>query len=260
MRPVTSPDSTPIAVECAGSGPPLVLVHGSTATGKRWAPVLPALAGKFTVHCMDRRGRGGSGDSGAYAIEREIDDVAAVVAAAGSEVDLLGHSFGAICALEAALRTRNVRRLVLYEPPIPTPGLQPFPPGSIVRMQALLERGDREGMLAVFFLEVNGMPAPEFERFRASPAWPARVALAHTLPREMAAVEAYRFDAHRFQALGIPALLLLGAESPPFFGAAVRAVCEALPDARIHLLAGQRHVAMDTAPGLFVEEVLGFLR
>ena len=113
---VTSKDGTPIAYWRSGEGPPLVLVHGTTADHSRWTPVLPAFEQRFTVCAVDRRDRGGSGDSEDYSIEREFEDVAAVVDSIGEPVDLLGHSYGAVCALEAALLTRNVHKLVLYEP------------------------------------------------------------------------------------------------------------------------------------------------
>jgi pimeloyl-ACP methyl ester carboxylesterase len=259
METLTSKDGTPIAFERTGSGPPLVLVHGTTGTGKRWAPVVPLLSQRFTLHCVDRVGRGESGEHPSYSFEREFEDLAAVMDSIGEPVSLLGHSFGAICSLEASLRTNRICKLVLYEPPMPTPGVEIFPPGSIERMQELLDAGDREAVLTVFFREVNGMPPTEFDKFRASPMWPARVALAHTLPREMRAVEGYRFEPQRFAAMNVPTLLLLGSDSPPYFGAAIRAIEQALPDARTRVLPGQRHVAMDTAPQLFADEVLRFL-
>src|SRR5687768_6369257 len=119
---VISTDGTPIAYRRSGEGPALVLVHGTAADHTRWQSILPALEERFTVYAIDRRGRGGSGDAPTYAIEHEFEDVAAMVDAISGPVSLLGHSYGALCALEAALRTDNVRRLVLYEPPIPTGG------------------------------------------------------------------------------------------------------------------------------------------
>ena len=119
---VASKDGTPIAYWRSGEGPPLVLVHGTTADHSRWAPVLPAFEQHFSACAIDRRGRGGSGDSDEYAIEREFEDVAAVVDSLGEPAFLIGHSYGAVCALEAALLTRNVRKLVLYEPPIDVTG------------------------------------------------------------------------------------------------------------------------------------------
>ena len=259
MQAALSRDGTSIAFESSGAGPPLLLVHGTTGTLRRWAPVLPMLESRFTVHAIDRRGRGASGDESPYAIEREFEDVAAVVDAIGEPVHLLGHSFGAICALEAACRTPNLRKLVLYEPPIPTPGHEAFEPRTLERLQALLDAGDREGLLTVFFREINGMPAAQFEQFRSSPMWQARVALAHTLPRELQAVQGYRFDPRHCRATNIPALLLLGGNSPPYFGAALELIAASLKNSRTRVLPGQTHVAMDTAPQLFADEVIAFL-
>src|SRR5581483_11512741 len=110
---VSSPDGARLAVWRSGEGPPLVLVHGTTVSHSDWLPVLPALRRQFTVYAMDRRGIGASEDAEPYALEREFEDVAAVVESVGEPVFLLGHSFGALCSLEAALRTKNIRKLVL---------------------------------------------------------------------------------------------------------------------------------------------------
>ena len=115
MEHARSKDGTPIGYEKTGSGPPLVLVHGTGADHTRWNPLLARLGEHFTVYAMDRRGRGGSGDAPAYAIEREFEDVAAVIEAAGESVCVLGHSFGAVCSLEALRLTDRVKRAVLYE-------------------------------------------------------------------------------------------------------------------------------------------------
>src|SRR5436190_5786548 len=119
MRTFTSKDGTAIGCFVSGSGTPMVLVHGTSADHGRWAPIMPALERHFTVYACDRRGRGASGLGEPYAIEREFEDVAAVVDGIGGPVDLLGHSYGAICALEASRLTPHLRRLVLYEPPVP---------------------------------------------------------------------------------------------------------------------------------------------
>src|SRR5215813_2457638 len=99
MEKILSKDGTPIAYQRSGAGAPLVLVHGTGGASVRWKPILPALEQHFTVYAVDRRGRGESGEAASYAIEREFEDVAAVVDSIGNEVNLLGHSFGAICAL-----------------------------------------------------------------------------------------------------------------------------------------------------------------
>jgi len=256
---VTSSDGTPIAYQRSGEGPPLVLVHGTTADHSRWASVVPAFERHFTVYAIDRRGRGGSGDPDDYAIGREFEDVAAVVGSLEEPAFLLGHSYGALCALEAALLTRNVRKLVLYEPPMDVTGEGITPPEVLDRLEAMLEAGDRDGVVATMLREVAGVPPKAVEYMRSLPAWQARVAAAHTIPRELRAPEAYRFDPERFGDLEVPTLLLIGSESPPTFEQAEEAVAEALPNSRIVVMPGQGHVAMDTATDLFTDEVLRFL-
>ena len=259
METVISKDGTPIAYQRSGAGAPLVLIHGTSASHTRWKPILPALEAHFSVYAVDRRGRGESGDAGAYAMQREFEDVAAVVDSIGDGVHLLGHSFGAICSLEASVLTRRLRKLILYEPLIRVDSAPIYPEGTIDKLQALLDAGDRERVVATFMREVVRMPPHELELFMASPAFPARVAAAHTLPREMRAAERYRLEPARFKAVGAPTLLLLGGDSPAFFRAAIEAVHAALPNSRIVVLPGQRHIAMDTAPDLFAREASAFL-
>ena len=255
----TSRDGTPIAYWRSGSGPPLVLVHGTTADHTRWASVLPSHELQFMVYAMDRRGRGGSGEAAEYAIEREFEDVAAVVEAIGEPVSLLGHSYGAICALEASTLTDKVRRLILYEPPAPT--AHPlYPPGVPDRIRALVDAGDSEAGLELFLREVVRVPEGDLAHYRALPVWKVRVELAPTIPRELAVDREYRFRPERFAAFAIPTLLLVGGDSPPAFREATDVIAGVLPDSRVVVMAGQRHVAMDTAPELFVAEVSRFLR
>jgi pimeloyl-ACP methyl ester carboxylesterase len=256
---VTSLDGTPIAYWRSGEGSPLVLVHGTSADHSRWKPVLPAFEEHFTVYAVDRRGRGGSGDSEDYSIEREFEDVAAVVDSIGEPVDLLGHSYGAVCALEAALLTRNARRLVLYEPGMNVTGEQIYPPGFIDRLDALLEAGDRDAVISTMFRDLVGMPQEEVVHLRSLPAWQERVKAAPTVPRELRADEAYRFDPERFGDLAVPTLLLSGGDSPAFLKAADKAVDETLPNCRIVVMPGQGHAAMDTGTDLFTTEVVRFL-
>jgi pimeloyl-ACP methyl ester carboxylesterase len=258
MQHIKSKDGVSIAYARSGHGPPLVLVHGSTADHTRWAPILPALEARFTVYAVDRRGRGGSSDATPYAIEREFDDLATLVDSIGEPVALLGHSYGALCSLEAMLRTSRVRKLVLYEPPIPA-GLPIYPPGSIEHLQKLLDQGDQQGVVTTFFTEIVRMPPAELKMLRSLPNWEARVAAAHTIPRELRADVSYRFDASRFKGAKTPTLLLLGGGSPPFFKAAIDLVHGAISSTRVVVLPGQQHAAMNTAPELFLREVLAFL-
>ena len=260
METVTSKDGTPIAYHRLGAGPPLVLIHGSSAANPiAWTGVVPVLAEHFTLIAVDRRGRGGSGDNPAYALEREFEDIAAVVGAAGESVDLLGHSFGAFCTLEAARLTPNIRTLILYEPPPPgVPGT--MPPGVAAEMQRRLQAGDRAGTVSTFLVRVARLPPHELELLQSAPSWPGRVAAAHTILREIQALEALPTLApERFQAITAPTLLLLGGDSPPLYAENITALHGMLPNNRIAVLPGQQHVAMNTAPELFVREVTGFL-
>jgi pimeloyl-ACP methyl ester carboxylesterase len=252
---VKSSDGTAIAAWRRGSGPPLVLVHGTTADHTRWARVGPLFEAHFTVYAMDRRGRGGSGDAERYSLEQEGRDVAAVVESLDEPVTLLGHSYGGLCSLEAAARTTRVRRLVLYEPPLPT-GVEIVPAATRERIEAHLARGEREAALLTFFREVVQVPEPQLEMLRAHPAWPGRVAAAHTLVREMRVEEEYRLDLGRLRDVRCPTLFLLGGDSPPFLEEATRRLHAALAGSRIQEMPGQQHIAMDTVP----EEFVAFVR
>jgi pimeloyl-ACP methyl ester carboxylesterase len=251
-----SRDGTSIAAWRSGEGPPLVLIHGAAADHSRWLPVLPALEERFTVFAIDRRGRGRSGDAPDYAIEREYEDVAAVVEATGEAADVLGHSYGGICALEAALLTDKIRKLVLYEPPM---GFLASPPRVVHRLQELLEAGKRDELLACFMQEVAGLPIDQVELMRSLPAWEARLEAADTIPREERASREYVFEPDRFRGLDAPTLFLQGGDSPAPFKAAGEALGAALPDCRVVVMPGQRHAAMDTGTDLFTSEVLSFL-
>jgi pimeloyl-ACP methyl ester carboxylesterase len=257
---ITSADGTRIAVWSSGQGPPLLLVHGATADHTTtWRLVRSSLEQHFTIHAMDRRGRGGSGDAEEYDLRREAEDVAAVVDSIGEPVRVLGHSYGALCALEAALLTTNVHRLVLYEG-VPLRGADGYPPGLIDRLDELLDAGDLDGVLTTMYRDLVGLPSAELELLRSqSDAWAIRLRNAPTLPREARTEQRYQFVAERFGSLATPTLLLVGGESPAREHENARAVARALSDAHVAVLPGQQHVAMYTAPDLFVNEVLRFL-
>jgi pimeloyl-ACP methyl ester carboxylesterase len=195
----------------SGEGPPLVLVHGTTADHTRWRPLLPHLEPHASVHAMDRRGRGASGDAPDYDVGREFEDVAAVVdavaEASGFAVDVLGHSFGGLCAFGGATLTSNIRRLVLYEgwPPV-NPDAWALPPGVEERLDVMLAEGNREAVLETFFREVVRMPEEEFAIYRALPAWRARIAAAHTITRESRAEQAAPFDPEQAAKITVPTL------------------------------------------------------
>jgi pimeloyl-ACP methyl ester carboxylesterase len=210
------------------------------------------------VYACDRRGRGASGDTAPYALEREFEDLAAVVDQIGGPVDVVAHSHGALCMLESSRRARNLRRMVLYEPMLRT--AEPiYAAAQIDALQALLDRGDRDGVVTMFMRELVRLPPEILSAMKSQPSWKARVDAAHTIVREIKGQESYVFDPKPFADVKAPTLLLLGGASPPFFKPLVEKVAAALPNAKIDVLPGQRHTAMDTAPELFVKEVIGFL-
>ena len=147
---VKSKDGTLIAVECAGTGPSLVIVHGGTGDRTRWISLFPLFASRFTVCAMDRRGHGTSGDSPDYSLQKEPEDVVAVVNSRPGPVFVLGHSLGGVSALEAAFLTNKISKLVLYEPP-----LQDLDHTAVAaRMQKMIRAGDREQALVTFLREI----------------------------------------------------------------------------------------------------------
>jgi pimeloyl-ACP methyl ester carboxylesterase len=209
---------------------------------------------------MDRRGRGASGDQPDYEVEREFEDVAAVVDAiardASEPVNVYGSSYGGMCALGAAALTRNMRRLVLYEGWVPMPPEFHAPPGFIERIERLLADGDREGALVEGYRTVVHLSDEEIEHLRSRPEWPARIAAAHTLPREERAAIELEFGANRLASVAVPTLLLIGDRSPDWRADELAA---ALPDARIHVLEGQAHGADLFAPEVVAEPLLQFM-
>jgi pimeloyl-ACP methyl ester carboxylesterase len=257
-----SRDGTEIGYWTSGEGPPLVLVHGGPADHTRWSPLLPYLQPHATVHAMDRRGRGASGDGPEYDMAREFEDVAAVVdavaAASGSAVDVYGHSFGASCALGGATLTSSIRKLAVYEPPV-HPTLDAYPPGMLERLDAMLAEGKQEEVAEAVFREALSMPDEEFTAFKAQPSWPARVGAAHTIPRESRVELGGAFDPSLAANITVPTLLLTGEESPDFLKADIATLAKLLPNARVIVLEGQQHVADVLAPDLFANHLLAFL-
>lgn len=254
---VTSKDGTRIACWRRGQGPPLVLVHGTGIDHTYWDAVSPELERNLTVYAMDRRGRGRSGDTEPYALEREFEDLEAVIDSVPGRIFLLGHSYGALCSLEAALTIRRVRKMVLNEPPMYTTVEVPVPDGVPEKALAALEAGQAEKALLLSF-RAGGTSAAELERLRSHPSWPARVGAASTIPREYLGVKGYSFEASRFENLGTPALLLGGGATVPVYRAALEALGASLPNSRLVLLPGQGHDAALTAPGPYLKEVNGF--
>ena len=252
MEIIRSKDGTPIAYWHSGRGAPLLLVHGTTSGHLMWTPVLAALERHFSVYAIDRRGHGHSGDADAYALEREGEDIAAVIDAIGGTVHDIGRSFGCLCALEAALLTPHIDRLILYEPPLPL-GRRDGSGAFDARLQALLDAGNPEEALMLFLRDIVEIPSQRIAAMEAMPTWPGWVAAAHTIPRELQSV--YAFDPLRFRTLRTPTLLLLDGDIPPRRRTMAETLNAALPNSQIVVVPGQQHGAMRTTSDLFVQEV-----
>ena len=255
MQTITSTDGAPIAYWRGGSGPPLVLVHGSISDRTAWALVQPTLERRFTVYTMHRRGRDGSA-AGPHTMQQEFEDIVGVVDAVGEPVHLAGHSFGAVCSVEAALLTSNLRSLVLYEPP--TLG------GAGARLVAgaareFVRHGRGEDVIRTFLTQAIQLRSEEVGLIEQSPIWSQMVGHATSLAEELSASEDYRFDASRFVGLAIPVLLLAGAASPREHLAVVDALAKVLPNATRRELPNERHMAMLSSPDLFVSELTSFI-
>lgn len=253
-----SPDGAEIACEATGDGPVLVMTHGTGDTRAGFRRIAPLLAKRFTVCLMDRRGRGISGDREAYALEREMEDITAIAGAFDAPINLFAHSLGGVFAIEGAMRTTNVHRLMLYEPPI-VQWQDAARRKLIDDWAAMIARGDREGVILSHLGEyIRAQPAA-IERARANAeAWAARLAMAHTIPRELLAMRGYDFRPEKFASIGIPVRLLVGSESPDWARDVAARLAAAIPGSDIVTLDGERHFAMLTAPERLAEEIERF--
>lgn len=256
---VTSGDGTRIGVVFAGSGQPLLLVHGGMASSDRWQPLWPLLKGRFQVYAMDRRGRGRSGDQARYGLDREFQDVAAVAGDVaerhGGPVDVFGHSIGAVCALGAAATGAPVRRIVLYEPP----GPDTVPRHWVDRAIAMVHAGEPGRAMVSFLTEVIGVPWETVVAMRDTPIGEASLDIvAATLVREAEALTTVDLD-RLSQQVDQQVLLLLGTESPEWAHAITRRLSGALRHSDVRVLDGLGHEGVDTDPERVTAELTAFL-
>lgn len=261
-----SRDGTKLGYFTSGQGAQqLLLVHPALGDHTRWEPLLPHLEPHVTVHAMDRRGRGASGDHPDYQLEREYEDVAAVVDAIATEadtpVDVYGASSGGYYAFGAATLTSSIRSLVLYEGwPLVDPEAMTPPSELLARLEGLLAAGKPEAALEMVYREYLQMTDEEVAEVRSQPSWPARVAAAHTIPREARPGSGPKLNPEQAARLAVPVLLLVGEDSPEHLRAGAEPVAAAVPDARIAVLEGQGHAADLLAPEAVAEAILPFLR
>jgi pimeloyl-ACP methyl ester carboxylesterase len=258
---VVSRDGTPIAYERSGQGPALILVDGALCS-RAFGPMpklAPLLARHFTVYTYDRRGRGESGDTAPYAREREVEDVAALIAAAGEPAYLVGLSSGGALALEAAAGGLPVRKVLAYEPPYVAEGRDERDTDRHEgELQRRLAAGDRGGAVKYFMKDMVGAPAPVVWMMPLMPwIWGKLKAVAHTLPYDAAVMSGFRVPAARLASVAVPTLALYGSKTDERLQRAAKAVAAAVPGARLQALAGQTHNVSPQALTPAVVEFLG---
>jgi pimeloyl-ACP methyl ester carboxylesterase len=251
LRTVTSKDGTPIAYDQSGVGPAVILVVGAFNDHATGAPLAQALEAHFTVFNYDRRGRGESGDTEPYAVEREIEDLEALIAQAGGSASVFGYSSGAILALRAAAGSLTIPKLALYEPP-PTGARA----GELAPQLAQFIAADRRGdAVELFQTDAVGIPAEFVAQLRSAPFRPALEKIAHTLVYESTILQA--LPTGLLASVRVPALVIDGEKSPEVMRHAAKELADALPEGRYRTLAGQGH---DITPALVAPLLLDFFR
>jgi pimeloyl-ACP methyl ester carboxylesterase len=248
MKKVLSKDSTPIAYDQLGKGPAIILVDGALCS-RSFGPMpklAPLLAQHFTVFTYDRRGRGQSGDTKPYAVEREVEDIEALVKEAGGSTHLFGISSGAALALEAANRGLAIKKLALYEAPfIVDDSRPPIPEGYLTQLSELIA-SDRRADAVKLFMKLVGVPSLFVAMMRFMPAWSKLKSVAHTLPYDITIVQDNQrgrpLPPNRWASVTVPTLVAEGGKSPAWMRRAMRALAEVLPNAQHRTLERQTHM------------------
>lgn len=256
-RIVLSSDDTPIGVVTVGAGPPLVFVHGAWNWGEHWLDVANALADTHACSVMDRRARARSGDGDDYSFDREVEDIVAVLESAGPDAGLIGHSSGAIYALETARRF-PVERLVVYEPPLRW-AERGDPADLVDRIRVLVDDDDFKAAAQLFFREEGRLSDEGLAFLETLPVWESMVALAPICVREWDAILGADLSVARYRDLSTPTLLLAGSENLDHPSMATQQLSATLPDVRTRVLEGHAHTAHRTDPTLVADAMRGFL-
>ena len=259
MTLVRSKDGTSIAYDRSGTGPAVILVDGALCS-REFGPsakLARLLARHFTVFAYDRRGRGQSGDTLPYSPARELEDIAALIEAAGGSASLVGLSSGGALSLHAAADGLAVDRVVAYEPPYVDDAGQRDGAVHEGRLRDLVASGDRGGAVMYFMKDMVGAPAPVVVVMRLMRwIWRRLEAVAHTLPNDAAVMTAFRIPRERYAAIGRPALVMNGAKTDPRLKNAARAIAGVIPGAQYRELAGQTH---NVKPAALAAAVVDFL-
>ena len=261
MESIRSADGTTIAFDRWGDGFPVVLIAGATCTRGVLQPLGEALAPVVAAVSFDRRGRGDSDDQSRpppWEVEREVEDIAALIAAVGGEADLYGHSSGAALALHAAAAGLRVRRLVLHDAPYNLPGSEQDSVDWHHELHGLLAEGRSADAVAAFLSRV-GMPPEMLAGMQQGPTWPAMAAVGPSLAYDSAAMgdaDGGRIPTDLLHRVTVPTLLLAGGADYGFMVDVARKMAEVLPDGRFEQMVGADHGA---GPDVVAPRVLPFL-
>lgn len=251
MMTARSLDGTEIAYETLGAGPPLVLIGGAFNDRRGKAsgtPLAKLLAGHISVTSYDRRGRGDSANTPiapGEVLDREVEDLAAVITALGGRASLFGMSSGGLLAVAATTRSHTlgiaIDRLATYEAPVVTNDAARPSLDLADEMRTLVSSGDRGEAAALFLTRVVGVPAPVVANMRHAPMWPGLEALAHTLPYDVEITASALTVVDAARGLTTPSLILAGDKGPPILADGTKLLAAALPHAELRILAGQTH-------------------
>ena len=257
---VTSKDGTKIVYDKQGEGPAVILVDGALCTRSFGSKpeLVTLLAPHFTIYSYDRRGRGDSGDTKPYAVEREIEDIEALIDEAGGVAGLYGHSPGAALALEAAVTLGDkIKKIAMFEAPYNDDREAQRGWREYTQQLTKLLAADRRGDAIALFMALVGMPADQIEGMRRAPMWPVLEAIAPTLAYDHIAIkgEDGTIPTERAARLTVPALVMNGGASFPFMYDTARALSKAMPHAQLRTLEGQRH---DVSPEVLAPVLVAF--
>jgi pimeloyl-ACP methyl ester carboxylesterase len=261
---VPSADGTRIAYEQSGDGPPVVLVASALADRSDTRKLAALLAPSHTVVNYDRRGRGASGDTVPYAVEREVEDIEALIDAIGGSAGLFGSSSGAVLALDAANQLRGkIQTLALYEPPFVTDDSRPPLGDEFSEEVAALLAADRRSEAVKLFMKALGVPGVGVAIMRLLPGWSAMCAMAHTLPYDLAILRGTQagtpLPAGRWSHVTAPTLVLTGEKSEAHFQAGARSLTQLLPVGEHRVLKGQHHGSVAMGSRTIANALVEFL-
>jgi pimeloyl-ACP methyl ester carboxylesterase len=265
MNTVRSKDGTTIAFDRSGSGPALILIGGAMSGRTTSADVASLLAPNFTVFSYDRRGRGDSGDTLPYSMDREIEDLAALITEAGGSAFVMGGSSGGILALDGAARGLAITKLAAYEPPLIVDKGGPLLPAGFADHLAELASSGRPGdAVEAFMTQALGMPAEVVAGMRHAPFWPGLEAMAPTLAYDMIISGPTQTGSpaplSKWASVKVPALVMDGGASPAWMHNGIRALAATLPKATHRTLEGQTHAADPAMLAAALEEFFAGVR